>query len=262
MSIGPLPPSANTMALVAAQNSAPARPAGEMGTDNGGRRQREQDEEFVSALQAASGSKGTEDATVSERGGTDRTREKKDAGKKDEEDSNRRAVIAGSTWHTTMTGMPAPDAAGSLALPAALMAHGQLAVGTGTGGDIQADAAPVAVAGIGVVSEAAGAPGGGPVLNAAGVPIGLAAAGAQGFTVVPASDARHAVEAAMTANANGAAAAAAFVGEGGGVAGVRPPALAGAGTAGPGAAVPGTAGGPSGPGGPGGPGALGGVGGS
>ncbi|SHN42033.1 flagellar hook-length control protein FliK [Cryptosporangium aurantiacum] len=224
MSILPLPPATTTaMSLAAATNSVPARPAGEMGTDNGGRQRQEQDEEFVSALQAASSSKGAEDATVSERGPSEGPR-RKAAARSAEEDTDRRAVLTGQTWHTTMTGMPAPDAAGALALPAALLAHGQLALGTTGSGDINADAPPVAVVGIGVVTEPEGGVPGGPALkpaalgNATGLTgfpglTGLADAGAPGLTVVDAAQARPAVEAAITANADSAAAAAAFAGE-------------------------------------------------
>jgi len=250
MSILPLPPATGgTMSLVAATNSQPTRPAGgDMGTDNGGSR-REQDEEFVSALQAASSSKATADATASDRNSPEGPRATRKSSPKGDEDTDRRAVLTGATWHTTLTGMPAPDAAGALALPAALLAHGQLALGTGAAGDIDADAPPVAVVGIGVVTEAAGevSVGGvvtGPILNPAMLALsgpragglaGLAAArtpggvpgaeataapaptigafGLPSLTVVPSAEERSAVEVAITANVDSAAAAAAFAGE-------------------------------------------------
>lgn len=165
MTISPLPASHSTMAQIAANHTAPARGAGETNND-GGQRGRDQDEQFVSALSAASGSKSADDATISEDQLSEGPRTKSKPVKAKEEDSGRRATLA-QAWHTTMTGMPAPDASGALALPASLLAHGQLAIGTGTAGDIDADAPAVAVVGIGVVTDADGGIPTGPVLNPA-----------------------------------------------------------------------------------------------
>ncbi|EXG80972.1 flagellar hook-length control protein FliK [Cryptosporangium arvum] len=240
MSISPLPASQSTMSLMAATNTTPARPAGEMGSDNGPRQGQDDDERFVSALQAASGSKGADDTTISEQDSSEGPKTKQKPSKAPEEDSGRRAVL-NQAWHTTMTGMPPSDTAGALALPAALLAHGQLALGSGATGDIGADAPPVAVIGIGVVTEGEGGIATGPVLNPAtlglnakGSPTFTGLAGLRGLagpdvpgvappdggspstrafglpelTVVGAAEARPAVEAAITANADSAAAAA------------------------------------------------------
>ncbi|GAA0243524.1 flagellar hook-length control protein FliK [Cryptosporangium japonicum] len=281
MSISPLPASHNTMSLMMATNTAPARGAAETETDGAGRQGQNDDEQFVAALQAASGSKGADDTTISEQDSSEGPKTKQKPAKAPEEDSGRRAVL-NQAWHTTMTGMPPSDTAGALALPAALLAHGQLALGSGGAGDIDADAPPVAVVGIGVVTEGEGGVATGPVLNPA--TLGLNAKGSPGFaglaglrgltsadapgpgdavgpgaadapstrafglpelTVVGAAEARPAVEAAITANADSAAAAAALaevdlaaftgaLGEAGALAGGETP-----GTGTPGAGVPG-----------------------
>ena len=206
MSIVPLPP--NTMALAAAANTAPARPSGEMNTDKGGQ---PREDEFVAALEAASSSAGPQDATVTER--TDETERPKKT--HEENDTGHRAMLIGQAWHPTRTGLPAADAAGALALPAALIAHGTLAAGHPLLGDISSDTPPVAVVGIGVVTESAPAEGAGtdptgpavqpPSMFAlAAVAQGLPTAqpparpvGVPALTVVPAGGARPAVTAAL-----------------------------------------------------------------
>ncbi|MFG1925790.1 flagellar hook-length control protein FliK [Cryptosporangium sp. NPDC048952] len=275
MSISPLPASHNTMALMMATHTAPARGAAEANTDGAGRQGQDDDEQFVSALSAASSSKGAEDTTISEDDSSEGPRTKQKPAKAPEEDSGRRAILA-QAWHTTMTGMPPSDSAGALALPAALLAHGQLALGGASGGDIDADAPPVAVVGIGVVTEGEGGIVTGPVLNPATLGLnarGLAELPAPGaadagggapstrafglpdLTVVPAAEARPAVEAAITANANSAAAAAALAEVdlaafaeallGAGAPGTDATGAGASGTGGPGFGLPG-AGGPGG----------------